>query len=367
MRVLIAPDAFKGSLSAAEAAEAMAAGIRDAIPDAGIVMLPLADGGEGTMDALISYVIHEENNINIDNKCIYIDEHGENVALIESAHWLGLNHPAMQATDVRQRGSGTLGEVIRGLLDEGIRRFVIGLGGSATNEGGLGLLAALGLRALDGQGRNVSPDLQGLFTTSTLDMTAMDARLADCHLTILTDVDAPLCGAEGATFTFGPQKGLPEDSLGPVDQAMAGFASLAEATFGRSACEMPGSGAAGGLGFAFALLGGQLVSGADYVIAKAGLAGKLAGCDWVLTGEGRSDAQTLAGKLPLKVAVLSRDAGVRVALISGDVADGSMLTGTFDAVISARPQGMAVETAMAQAGVLLRQAACRWAKRLSGR
>jgi glycerate kinase len=361
MRVLIAPDAFKGSLSAAQAAGAMAAGIRDAMPDAEIEMLPLADGGEGTADVLLSYLLHEENIVSNDKYIVYRGDDGNDVALIESARCLGLMLPAMRARDVWRRGSGALGDGIRHALDAGIRRFVIALGGSATNDAGLGLLAALGLHAFDEQGREVSPDLQGLLSVRSLDIAALDSRLADSRLTVLSDVDSPLCGPMGATFTFGPQKGLAADRLEEVDRAMSGYAELTDATFGNPVADVPGDGAAGGLGFALRLLGGRVVSGADYVIGKTGLARRVHGVDLVVTGEGRSDTQTLTGKLPLKVAEAARAAGARVALVSGSV-DRSVvaeLEKRFDCVISAQPEGMPDDQAIKQAMSLLTDATVR--------
>lgn len=362
MRILIAPDAFKGSLSSAQAAAAMAAGIRNVMPTADIEMLPLADGGEGTLDVLAPYVTHEKNIITNEKYLIYKNNIGENVEILESARFIGLTQPQMQALDIYRRGSGALGECIRQALNTGIRRFVIALGGSATSDAGLGLLTSLGLHAMNDSGGEVTSDLQGLFSVNALDISDMDTRLADSHLTVLCDVNSPLCGGRGAAFTYGPQKGLPATDVGAVDRAMERFARLAETAFGCAVKNKPGSGAAGGLGFALALLGGELVSGADYVIEHAGLAAKIAGCDWVITGEGRSDAQTLTGKLPSKVAKLARASGVRVALISGDVADMPMLANAFDTVIAARPQNMSVEMAMDQATLLLHQAACIWAE-----
>lgn len=366
MRFLIAPDAFKGTLKAAQAAEAMAAGIRHIIPSAEIESLPLADGGEGTMDVLISHLSHEHNYITNDEYVIYNDDYGENIALIESARHLGLTRPDMQALDALGRSSRALGNCIRHALDAGIRRFVIGLGGSATNDSGLGMLVSLGLCALDNLGRTVTPNLCGLLQVHALDVSGMDPRLGDCHYTILCDVDAPLYGTKGATCTFGPQKGLPATDIESIDLAMERFAGLAEKAFGRSVSKSPGSGAAGGLGFALALLGGDLVSGADYVIEKAGLIDKLYGADWVITGEGKSDMQTLAGKLPLKVAGLARAHGLRVALISGDIMDEAALRGHFDDIVSARPAHMSAAEAMDRAEVLLREAVVAWAAELQG-
>ncbi len=310
---------------------------------------------------LIPCVSDDPGRVTWKEYLVYVED-GTESALIESARCLGLTLPTMQARDPMARGSGALGECVRARLDAGIRRFVIGLGGSATNDAGLGLLMSLGLRAMDSHGRIVSPNLQGVMNVAALDVSGMDARLADCELTILCDVDAPLCGPTGATLIFAPQKGLPADMLAAVDAAVERFAGLAEVSFAVSARYMPGSGAAGGLGFALALLSGRLVSGADYVIEQTHLVDRLHGADWVLTGEGRSDAQTLQGKLPLKVAVAARAAGTKVALLSGDVVDAALLTNTdiFDAVIPARSRNMTVETAMDQAASLLRRAACEW-------
>jgi len=232
---------------------------------------------------------------------------------------------------------------------------VIGLGGSATNDCGLGMLMALGVKAFDAEGEAVQPNLAGLLTIESIDITGLDARLAESRLTVLSDVVSPLCGKNGATSVYGPQKGVREGDVERINAAMARFAELC----GRPGlANEPGAGAAGGLGFAMRLMGGELVSGGDYVIEKVRLREQLQGAVWVITGEGRSDAQTLQGKLPLKVAQAARSAGAKVALISGavDEAVRPELEKEFDLVIGVSPDAMAVEQALQCAEALLSRA-----------
>ena len=335
-KIVIAPDSFKGSLTSKQAAEIMSGVLISQLPDVEIIQCPLADGGEGTADLLSPYLT--------DSTC-----------LIESAQFLGLNLPEMQSLDVMQRSSDLLGQVILAGLNAGKREFVIGLGGSAINDCGLGMLMALGLEARDKQGSPVEANLAGLLSIKSINISDLDPRLAESRLTILNDVESPLCGKKGATAVYGPQKGLRKSDVERIDSAFNAFADLCADALGVDPRLQPGAGAAGGLGFALMLLGGEMVSGADYVIAKAGLREKLSGVDWVITGEGCSDAQTLQGKLPLKVAQTSRAAGAKVALISGSV-DREVLPDlekSFDLVVSAMSENMSVDQAVCQAEPLL--------------
>jgi len=338
-RILVAPDSFKGSLTSHQAAEIIAATLYKTFPDAEIVQCPLADGGEGTKAILKSHL-------------------PEHVCLIESAKLIGLNLPQMRALDVMERGSGAVGEAILTGLDAGRREFVIGLGGSATNDCGLGMLMALGMQAFNEQGTPVEPNLAGLFSLTRIEISGLDPRLSESRLTILSDVVSPLCGKNGATAVYGPQKGVTADDIGPVDRAMQKFSDLCGDAFDLRLADQEGAGAAGGLGLALMLLGGRMVSGADYVMEKCGFYDALTGTDWVVTGEGCSDAQTLQGKLPLKVAQAARETAAKVALISGSVDQGvlSELEHEFDLVISAKPDGMGVGQALQQAEKLLKQA-----------
>jgi len=358
MRILIAPDAFKGTLTAIEAAEAMAAGIRFSRPEAEIVSMPLADGGEGTLD-----VLHARRGGKVQNNILYFDDHGDPCGLIESARLIGLTLPDMQY-DVFARGSGRLGLAMLAGLDAGACDIRIALGGSATADGGLGLLVALGCRVLNDLGEPVSPDLSGMMQAQKIDTGRIDPRLKHIQMTILCDVQNPLCGNQGAVYLYGPQKGLQINRLSEIEAAMWRWGCLCEQTFGVSVMHDVGAGAAGGLGFALKLLGAQTVSGAEYVMAACDFDQVLKTVDWVVTGEGKSDAQTVHGKLPIIVAAKARRHGVKTALISGVIEQADVMKKAFDAVHCSCPAGLAVNKAMCNAEPLLQQAAAEWADSL---
>ncbi|HKI61049.1 MAG TPA: glycerate kinase [Mariprofundaceae bacterium] len=368
MNYLIAPDSFKGSLTSQQAAEAIRQGILSSSPDAGIRMMPLADGGEGTLDVLeqalqagtvrkrICSVTLTNGNQAFENKAeysIYEDkefmDQGQDVACIESARLIGLNLPAMRAVNVMRRGSGALGQCILHARNEGVRRFIIGLGGTATNDGGLGMLIELGMHAFDEHGEAVTADLAGLLQIDSIDMNKLIAEFRDTDLTVLTDVQSQLTGTSGATRMFGSQKGISQEHLASVDRAMAAFADQCEQAVGQKKRDMPGSGAAGGLGFALGLLGGNLVSGSAYVMQMLGIEQAIAWADWVVTGEGSSDSQTLQGKLPFHIAQEARKSGKKIALISGMIDNDAELAMYFDRLIPASGRGTPVNMAMQQA------------------
>jgi len=355
MRILIAPDAFKGSLTSVEAAVAMVSGIRAAMPDAEIITMPLADGGEGTLD-----VLHIRCGGEVRNDILYFNDHSISCALIESARVIGLTLPNMQ-DDVFERGSEKLGMVVLAALDVGVRDIRIALGGSATADGGLGFLTALGCLVLDRDGTCVSPDLNGMMQAKRINLDNMDQRLDAASITVLCDVQNPLCGSDGAVYCYGQQKGIPLSRLSEVEAAMRRWGDLCEQVFGVSVAHDAGAGAAGGLGFALILPGAQIVSGAEYVMQACGFSQVIETVDWGVTGEGRSDVQTLDGKLPMKVAQAARKAGVTVALISGDVLDRPKLSGSFDCIVSARVEGMSGSESMTRATTCLIAAAESWA------
>jgi glycerate 2-kinase len=313
MKVLVAPDSFKGSLTAVEAAQAMAQGVRKARPDADIRLFPMADGGEGTLDAVLAAVPGERRSAGVHDAAgqpIEV-EYGvlrDGTALIETARIIGLTLPGVSAAPVEQRSTTGLGELIRHCLSLGIRRFMIGLGGSATNEGGIGMLQALGLRLTQRQG-----------ALDALDFSALDPCLAQCRITLLADVDNPLCGPQGATSIYGPQKGMQPRQVARIDAQLRRFGDLGDAWLGRPLSLEPGTGAAGGLGYALQLLGGEHRSGAKVLLALCGFDAALQGAALVLTGEGRSDRQTPAGKAPWVVAQHATRAGVPALLVSGSI------------------------------------------------
>jgi glycerate kinase len=362
MRWLIAPDSFKGSLAARQVAEAMARGIRRAAPAAECRLYPMADGGEGTLDALYAALGGEWRRANVpdaegrprDVEWLLLPN---GVAVVEVARVVGL--PDVGTSSVYERDTRGVGELIRACLDAGARHVAVGLGGSSTNDGGAGCLAALGVRLLDSQGQPLAPRPDQLGRVAVVDPSGLDARLEVTKLELWSDVTNPLLGEQGATAVFGPQKGVTADAVEPLDAAIAHFAAAADHAFGQSCAERPGSGAAGGLGYALHLLGGRCHSGAGALAELAGLADAVAWADWVLTGEGCSDGQTLAGKAPARVAELARAAGVPVSLLSGAVlpdAEGR-LAAHFDGCFSLCNRPLTLDTAMRDAGALLEQAA----------
>jgi glycerate kinase len=322
--VVLAPDSFKGSLSASAAAAAIAEGLRRVWPDADLRLCPMADGGEGTLDAVLSCggrrLTDSVSDVSGKPLAVAYGLIGEPVtAVLEVAQVVGLTDPAVTAIDVEHRTTLGVGEMIRNRLDAGVRSFMIGLGGSSTNDGGAGLLAALGLSLIDARGHAVAATPSGLAALAAIDATGLDPRLADARIIVMSDVNNPLTGERGATAIFGPQKGVRRERIAEIDGRIAKLASLTERALDRRAQDKPGAGAAGGLGFALQLIGGEMRSGAEVVADLIGLDATLDGADWAITGEGKSDAQTALGKTPLIVARRAAARQVPATLISGSI------------------------------------------------
>jgi glycerate kinase len=286
----------------------------------------MADGGEGTLNAVLS-VGGKRQTMDVTGAGgrpraaaygIVAAPEGP-TAVVEAAEIVGITDADGMATSVTARSTRGMGEMIAALLDEGVRRFMIGLGGSSTNDGGAGMLTALGLRAVDAAGRDVEPTPEGMAAMRQADANGLDPRLAKSAITIMSDVNNPLCGERGATAIFGPQKGVRPEEVAAIDSALARYARLAERAVGKSVADRPGAGAAGGLGFALQLVGGSFRSGAEVVADLIGLDAALRGASWALTGEGRTDRQTLLRKAPFVVAERARAAGVPITLLSGAV------------------------------------------------
>ncbi|MCL6262544.1 glycerate kinase [Craterilacuibacter sp. RT1T] len=358
MHWLIAPDSFKGSLPAARVAEAMAAGVRRADAQARLTLKPMADGGEGTLDTLYSV------SGGLWRECVVHDAAGkmrtaaylclpDGCCVIEVAQVVPLTE--VPGGSALERSSLGVGELMLDALDQGATHLALALGGSSTNDGGAGLLLALGARFVDGQGRWLQPSPAGLQGLAQVDLSALDARLAHTRIELWSDVDHPLCGEQGASAVFGGQKGLSAAEQLAADEVLQRLAVLAG---GEAQAQQAGAGAAGGMGWALLLLGGQRTSGAQAVASHTGLAAALCEADWVLTGEGASDAQTLSGKAPFVVAQLAQAAGVPVSLLSGAIRpDGAgRLAAAFDGCFSLCSGPMPLTTAMAQAPALLEQA-----------
>lgn len=328
LRVLIASDSFKGSASSRRVNELIAKGVRRACPDASVIAYPIADGGEGTVDALVSACDGEVRSVVVDGplgesvtaRYGLID--GGEAAVIEMAEASGITLIEQSATNALLASTYGVGQVIRAALDAGIRRMYLGLGGSATSDGGTGMAKALGARFLDEDGRDVPCGLVGLEGLRSIDASRLDARLKDTEFVALTDVTNPLCGPDGAICVYGPQKGITEDDLDIVDGWMSSYGRLLERDVGSDAASVAGSGAAGGLGAGLvAFCGAHVVSGIDFVLGKIGLGDAMLGCDLVITGEGRMDAQSASGKAPVGVARLAKRHGIPVVAVVGSRAD----------------------------------------------
>jgi len=357
--VVIAPDSFKGSLSAEQVAQAIASGIARVRPDASVRICPMADGGEGTLDALLSNG-GERRTLTVRGAAGPARDAATGLladgsAVIETAEVVGITDPVGMGVAVEERDTRGMGEAIRALLDEGVRRFYIALGGSSTNDGGAGLLVGLGLKILDAQGHELAPTPEQLPRATRIDASQLDPRLAEASFVGMSDVDNPLTGDHGATAVFGPQKGVKPNQLIAIDAALAHFADLLEPQLQRTARNLPGAGAAGGLGFALHMLGAQFEPGAEVVARQIGLDAALQGADWLITGEGRSDVQTLHGKAPFIACRHAQAAGVPATLLSGAVDPAALprLAEHFSGCFSPAPGPITLETAIRDAAQLL--------------
>lgn len=354
MRWVIAPDSYKGSLDAASVAAAMQAGIKLADRQAVCILRPMADGGEGTLDALhaavggdwLRYPVSNAVGHRVDVDCLLLPD---GTVVLEVARIIGL--PDAGDSDVKERSSQGVGQLLLALVDAGYRRIAVALGGSSTNDGGAGCLVALGLQLRRADGAALSGSLQDLQYLHALDASGLAVGLDEVSLEIWSDVENPLTGPHGATAVFGPQKGVAASAIQTVDGWIAHFAGLLDADQACSLSNQPGAGAAGGLGYAMQLLGGRMVSGALAVAQHIALAKEIAAADWVLTGEGRSDSQTLSGKAPACVANLARQAGVPVSLLSGAILadDGGDLVAAYDGCYSLCNRPMTLDAAMGEA------------------
>lgn len=328
MKVVVAMDSLKGSLTSLEAGNAVREGILRAMPETEVVVKPLADGGEGTVDALIEGEKGTRVTLSVtgpmggQTECYYgILEDGR-TAVMEMAQAAGITLVAENERKPMQASTYGVGEMIRDAVHRGCRYFIMGIGGSATNDGGIGMLSALGFRFLDSEGRPVSGGASGLSRIVSVRKDEVLPELAECEFQIACDVRNPLCGENGATYIYGLQKGLPHELCGEVDKGMRHYAKVAEAFCGRACKDIPGAGAAGGLGFAFlAFLNGILVPGVELVLETIHLEQEIKDAHFVVTGEGKLDAQTVMGKAPVGVAKIAKQYGCPVLAFAGEVAD----------------------------------------------
>ncbi|WP_321964681.1 glycerate kinase [Paraburkholderia sp. J7] len=357
--IVIAPDSFKGSLSADGVAAAIAEGIRRVRADADIRIRPMADGGEGTLDAMLS-IGGERRVMTVEGAAgpkrdAAVGLLSDGSAIVETAEIVGITDAVGMGVPVDARSTRGMGEAIRALLDEGVRRFYVALGGSSTNDAGAGLLAGLGLQLFDAAGKPLAPTPQALAQVARVDVSGLDARLREASFVGMSDVDNPLTGEHGATAVFGPQKGVTPEQVAPIDAALGRFADLLEAALGRRVRDEAGSGAAGGLGFALRMLGASFEPGAEVVARTIGLDEALDRADWLITGEGRSDVQTLHGKAPFIACRHAAAVGVPATLLSGavDAAALPRLAEHFSGCFSPAPGPITLETAIRDAARLL--------------
>ncbi|MFJ3052474.1 glycerate kinase [Pseudomonas nitroreducens] len=364
MKVVIAPDSFKESLSAPEVAEAISRGWLRARPDDETLLRPMADGGEGTVDAVLAARPGERRELGV---CGPLEQPvkahwgclADATAVIEMAAASGLHWVPEGLRDATRTTSRGTGELIRAALDAGAKKIIIGLGGSATNDGGLGLLQALGVRFLDDQGRELGAGGAQLAQLQRIDLSNLDPRLGAVEVEVAADVNNPLCGPHGASAVFGPQKGANPAQVQQLDAALKRFAEVAAQVLGQDHSLFPGVGAAGGLGFACrAFLQARFRPGIELIAELSELDAALAGASLVITGEGRLDGQSLHGKTPVGVAHVARRAGVPVIALAGSVGEG---------LAELREAGIEAAFSLAPGPITLADACARAAQELENR
>lgn len=360
----MAPDSYKGSLTAKEACEAMEAGIRRVLPAAEIVQVPLADGGEGTVQSLVDatggevFTARVQNPLGVPVLARYGVLGDKETAVIEMAEASGLYLIAAQDRNPLITSTYGTGELIRKALDKGCRKFILGIGGSATNDGGMGMARALGARFYDEKGEELLAGGGCLDRLSRIDTSGLDPRLPGCVFTVACDVDNPLCGPHGASAVFGPQKGATPEMVRLLDANLEHYAQVLQRELGFTGKDLPGAGAAGGLGAGMmAFLGASLRPGVEIVMEAVRLAEKLDGARLVFSGEGQCDFQTARGKVPYGVAKAARQRNIPCVVIAGAVKKGyeNLYQYGITSVFSIVNAPLGLEEAMARAAELLEE------------
>lgn len=368
MKIVIAPQAFKGSLHAADVAEAIARGIRQVFPDAQLVLVPIADGGEGTVEALVRSTGGSFQQSRV------MGPLGEMVnarwgmlgdgrtAVIEMAAASGLPLiPREERNPLLTTTYGT-GELVARALDRGVTKLIIGIGGSATNDGGVGMAQALGVHFLDGAGRELPLGAAGLSRLAKVDISGLDPRLREIDVEVASDVNNPLCGPNGAAAVYGPQKGATPDMVRELDAALGHYADILHRDLGIDIKDMPGAGAAGGLGAGLvSFLHATLNPGVEIVFRALGMGKVVAGADLVITGEGRMDSQDIYGKAPIALAQRAKRLGIpTIAIVGSTGRDYRVVYGHgIDAVIGTVNRPMALDRALSESSRLVTEAAMR--------
>ncbi|NPV70950.1 MAG: glycerate kinase [Firmicutes bacterium] len=365
MRVLVAPNAFKGSLSPAAAAHSLSAGLRRSLEDVDVAEFPISDGGQGFVDAVVTAKNGEFVEVEVEGP---LGDHvrarfgligAGRTAVVEMASASGITLIPAEKRDPLKASTYGTGQIIRAALERGCDKLIVGIGGSATNDGGAGMAQALGARLLDPDGRDLGRGGGELARLESIDATGVDERLRMVDVIVACDVTNPLCGETGASAVYGPQKGATPEMVRILDRNLFRFAQVMKRDLGADVLSIPGSGAAGGLGGGLlAFAGARLMPGFEIVSGILGLEAAVRACDLVVTGEGRLDLQTLSGKGPLGVARLARGSGVPVVAVAGQVEDGAWdaMNEEFDAVVVASGGPSTEQATMAAAGTLLERA-----------
>jgi glycerate 2-kinase len=368
MRIIIAPDSFKGSLTAWEVAERIESGIYQVWPEAEVIKIPIADGGEGTVQALVRATQGTIVPMDVlgplgNTTQAYFGILGDGeTAVVEMAVASGLPLVSKEKRNPLITTTYGTGQLIKGALDKGCKKLIIGIGGSATNDGGAGMAQALGAKLLDEQGRELGFGGGQLVKLASIDGSSVDPHIHDMEIVVACDVDNPLCGVRGASAVYGPQKGATVDMIGELDAALHHYSEIVQRDLGKAVRDIPGAGAAGGLGAGLiAFLGANLRPGIDIVLEATDFITKVSTADLVITGEGKMDSQTACGKAPVGVARAAKQFGVPVIAIAGGIGDDAdvLCDHGIDACIDIVPYPMELEEAMHRGEFLLERATVR--------
>jgi len=363
VKIILSPDSFKGSITAMEAAQAMAKGIREDYPNFNLVLLPAADGGEGTMRNLVAATGGEVIEVEVHDplgrkvKASYGVLGDNETCVVEIAEASGLTLLSSQERNPAIASSFGTGELILHALNAGFRKFIIGLGGSATNDAGAGMLQALGMKLLDENAESIETGGSSLRNLHKIDQSQFDSRISESTFLIAVDVDNPLVGPNGASAIFGPQKGATSEMVQILDENLVNFANIVEKLTNISLHNQKGAGAAGGAGGTFQVFfPGEMNRGIDIVLKEMGFENHLIDADLIITGEGKTDIQSFSGKAPFGIAEVAFNKGKPVILISGSVDDEvrEQLLPYFNEVHSVVDESVSAEDSMSKASYHLR-------------
>jgi glycerate 2-kinase len=373
VKFVLAPDSFKESMTASQAVTAMRRGIESVLPDAVCVGVPMADGGEGTVDAVIDALGGRRIMVDVDDPlgrpitAAYGYIPHRRLAIVEIAAAAGIELLAPDERNILSASTFGVGQLISSALDHGASDILIGLGGSATNDGGSGMLSALGVKFTGADGEILKPGGAALEGLQRIDLSRLDPRLRRTRIRLACDVTAPLLGPAGASAVFGPQKGATSADIAQLESALTQLVAMTATTLGHAQPDRPGAGAAGGLGFAFLeYLGADAHPGVQVIAEAVDLDREVAGADWVFTGEGSVDAQTSLGKTPFGVAQIARRQRTPVMVFAGRVSgDASILLGEgVQELITITPAGTPLAQALREGPAALARAAAQVCRRI---